>query len=259
MDDREFQQPEAEDGGAAMNTESEKTGSAGENANRSGSSGSGRKKRTWLRILIIVIIVLVCIAAALSVYAFTQKGGAEEAALNHAGLDRAGVSGLHSDLEMDGLTLTCDVSFWTPEAKYEYEVTVFGREVIQFDKELLTNAGQGGTAQNGGNDGGSDAAGETSGTAGSGGTQGTGGVQGGTGTQGSQSGGMIDDQAAKSAALSHAGLTDSEIYGYQSHIDNDHGTQVYEIEFWSEDYEYEYSVDAYSGEVLKFERDKGHH
>ena len=207
-----------------------------------------KKKKGWLKILLIVLIVLVCIAAVISIYAVSQKDNAEEAALSHAGVSRSEVSGLYSDLELDGLTPVCEISFWTQDAKYEYEVTAFGHDVIQFEREPLSSAGQNSPAAQGGT--------VSGGGAGAAGTDQNG--TGASGASGTQSG-MIGEAAAKAAVLSHAGLNESDIYGYQSWLETDHGTQIYEIEFLSGNYEYEYKVDAYSGEILSFQSDREHH
>ena len=95
------------------------------------------KGRKWIKIVVLIVIVLVILGAATAVYAISQKSHAEAAALKHAGLSESEVSGLYSKLDMDGLSLNCEVSFWTSDSKYEYEVTAFGHEVIHFDKENL--------------------------------------------------------------------------------------------------------------------------
>ena len=222
----------------------------------SGTAEKPKKKKGWLKILLIVLIVLVCIAAVISIYAVSQKDNAEEAALSHAKVSRSEVSGLYSDLELDGLTPVCEISFWTQDAKYEYEVTAFGHDVIQFEREPLSSAGQNSSAAQGDTAQGGTASGGGAGTAGT--DQNGTGASGASGTSGTQSG-MIGEAAAKAAVLSHAGLNESDIYGYQSWLETDHGTQIYEIEFLSGNYEYEYKVDAYSGEILSFQSDREHH
>ena len=233
MDEKEMQnQNTAGDGAGGTAPGPDSAGQTAEKA---------KKKKSPLKIIVIVIIILVCIAVIFGVAAVSQKSGAETAALRHAGVTEAEVSGLHSDLELEGLTPVSDVSFWTQDAKYEYEVTAFGHEIRQFEREPLANAGQSGSSSQNGTQ---------PGTSGAAGTQ-----QGGA----SAESGMIDGTAAMNAALSHAGLTEADIYGYQSWLDSDHGTQIYEIEFRSGNSEYEYEINAYSGEVLKFESDRDHH
>ena len=65
----------------------------------------------------------------------------------------------------------------------------------------------------------------------------------------------IDAAAAKSAALSHAGLSASAVTGFQCELDEDDGRYRYEIEFRANGMEYEYEIDAATGTVLKAEMD----
>ncbi len=65
----------------------------------------------------------------------------------------------------------------------------------------------------------------------------------------------ISSGEAKAIALNHAGFTEGDIRNYRSEIDRERGKLVYEIEFDSGNYEYEYEIDAVSGAVLKAEKD----
>lgn len=77
------------------------------------------------------------------------------------------------------------------------------------------------------------------------------------GTSGNTSGNTsyIGEDAALTAALTHAGLSASDISRQKVEFDFDDGYAIYEIEFRSGRYEYEYEVDAVSGQVLKSEMD----
>ena len=69
------------------------------------------------------------------------------------------------------------------------------------------------------------------------------------------SGSLIGEAAAKSAALSHAGVSEADASRIRVELDRDDGYTYYEVEFrvgWTE---YEYEIDAYSGSILKAERD----
>ena len=60
----------------------------------------------------------------------------------------------------------------------------------------------------------------------------------------------IGKDAAKKAALAHAGVQESDITRYEVEMDYERGTMVYEIEFHHNGREYDYDVDAVTGEVL---------
>lgn len=79
---------------------------------------------------------------------------------------------------------------------------------------------------------------------------------------GTLSSGSTSDKAyigaakAKSIALSHAGLTESAVFDLDCELDYEYGKMVYEIDFEANGAEYEYEIDAISGEILLFESER---
>lgn len=65
----------------------------------------------------------------------------------------------------------------------------------------------------------------------------------------------IGEEAARTAAFSHAGLNASQVTKLKTDYDYDDGIAVYEVEFEYNGYEYEYKIDAATGEILKYEMD----
>ena len=63
----------------------------------------------------------------------------------------------------------------------------------------------------------------------------------------------IGAQAAKAAALKHAGLSEGQVQELQVEWDSEHGRAVYEVEFKSGGMEYEYVIDAATGAELDHE------
>ncbi len=76
-----------------------------------------------------------------------------------------------------------------------------------------------------------------------------------TGTA-SQSG-YVGVDAATQAALTHAGVQQSQVSYLEADYDYENGRMIYEVEFGVNGVEYEYDVDAATGDVLKAERE-GH-
>ena len=68
--------------------------------------------------------------------------------------------------------------------------------------------------------------------------------------------GDIGMEAAKSAALKHAGLSEGQVQELQVEWDNEHGRAVYEVEFKSGGMEYEYVIDAATGSVLEHQAER---
>lgn len=67
----------------------------------------------------------------------------------------------------------------------------------------------------------------------------------------------VGEDKAVEAALAAAGLDRSQISGLKSEIDYDNGSMVYEVEFVSGGVEYEYEINASTGEVVKAESESG--
>lgn len=65
----------------------------------------------------------------------------------------------------------------------------------------------------------------------------------------------ITKDAAKQIALTHAGATADKVQRYESKLDYEDGRKVYEIEFDFNGLEYDYEIDAKSGEILKFDKE----
>ena len=61
---------------------------------------------------------------------------------------------------------------------------------------------------------------------------------------------------AKAIAVGHAGVKSSDVVFSKAKLERDDGKLVYEIEFYSNYAEYEYTIDASSGTILEYETDK---
>ena len=66
---------------------------------------------------------------------------------------------------------------------------------------------------------------------------------------------VVPEAAARSAALSHAGVSESSASRIEIELDRDDGRTLYEVEFHVGRTEYSYEIDAYSGAVLKAEQE----
>lgn len=66
----------------------------------------------------------------------------------------------------------------------------------------------------------------------------------------------IGEKAAKAAALSHAGLTESQVKLLKAEYDIDDGVAVYEVDFIYNNYEYDYKINAATGAVIEHEKEK---
>ena len=63
----------------------------------------------------------------------------------------------------------------------------------------------------------------------------------------------IGAERAKSIALSHASLAETAVFDLDCELDYEYGRMVYEVDFDANGAEYEYEIDAKSGDILLFE------
>ena len=68
--------------------------------------------------------------------------------------------------------------------------------------------------------------------------------------------GYIGKSAANAAALAHAGLSEAQVSRLKCELDREDGRVVYEVEFKCDGMEYDYEIDASSGSVLKYDKER---
>ena len=66
----------------------------------------------------------------------------------------------------------------------------------------------------------------------------------------------ISASEAKEIALSNAGLTKEEVKFRRTEKDRDDGRVVYEIEFFANGNEYDYEIDANTGDIIGYDMEK---
>ena len=180
--------------------------------------------------------------------ALIGEASAQAAALTHAGVKELDTSYLSCRLEYDDGRVECyEVEFQVGTTQYEYEIGPYDGSVSKAERETRAVPVSGTTTGTSGSTTGS-STGNTGKTTGSSTGSSSGTVSGGSS--------VISAEAAKSAALSHAGVSASNVYEFKCELDRDDGVTRYEVEFKSGGMEYEYEIDAYTGAVLKAEQDR---
>ena len=66
---------------------------------------------------------------------------------------------------------------------------------------------------------------------------------------------VISEDEAKAIALKDAGLTEEEVTGIRVKLETDHGVREYEVDFYAGDKEYDYDIDAQTGEIRSKDMD----
>lgn len=141
---------------------------------------------------------------------------AKAAAFAHAGVAPENVTGLKVKSDWEDGVRVYEIEFWADGVEYDYEIEAASGTVLKAGQEW------GGAASGG--------------------------------AQGSAS--LIGEDAAKAAALTHAGVDAQDVAYIRWELDQDDGVRLYEIEFTVGGVEYEYEIDAVTGAVRKAEQDR---
>ena len=151
---------------------------------------------------------------------------AQQIALNHAGLSSSQVSFVRAHLDWEDGRRVYEVEFYNTSnyTEYDYEIDASSGDILSYDHDAeyyqrpSTGTGSSGNSGN-------------------------------TGTT------TITETQAQQIALSHAGLSSSQVSFIRSKLDWDDGRQVYEVEALYNGYKYELELDAQTGEILQWEQE----
>ena len=156
---------------------------------------------------------------------------AKEIALEHAGLTKDKVTFLATENETDNGTEKYDIEFYYNDKEYDYEISAIDGKIIKYDNDINEDNNQNNIANSTQNNTQSNTQNNTNNTAG------------------------ISGDKAKEIALKHAGLTSSQVSFKRTELDHDDGIQKYEVEFYYNNKEYSYEIDANTGNILSYEQD----
>ena len=200
--------------------------------------------------VIILVICAVVVIAAVSIITVKStlitKAEAKTVALRDAGLSEAEASALRTRLEFDDGRFQYEVDFYNNGTEYEYLIQAKNGDIIARDIDGGRNSNNDvqDLPQDTGNQFASD---ENSSMQPQESVENQPDKEGDSTVQSQE----VSPDGAKAAALKDAGLSESDVTFKKAELDYDHGTQVYDIEFYTSDTEYEYEIDASSGTVLE--------
>ncbi len=144
---------------------------------------------------------------------------AKSVALSHAGISESSTSYIYAKKDWDDGRRVYDVEFWADGKEYDYEILASDGTILSYDY---------------------DAEYQWSGSTGTGSTSST---------------ADIGEAKAKSVALSHAGISESDTSYIYAKKDWDDGRSVYDVEFWADGKEYDYEILASDGTILSYDYD----
>lgn len=188
---------------------------------------------------IIIAIALIAVIGIGAGYYFTNRGStaaaaiseteAQNIALEDAGLNQNDVSFTKTNLDRDDGRSQYDIEFIASadNTKYDYEIDAESGAILSVDRETgrSGNTTSNSTQQN------------------SNASQ----------TTGPQAEGEITADEAKSIALQHAGLTETDVLYINVEYDRDNGHNEWSVDFSTQTTEYDYEINAADGSIIKAE------
>lgn len=148
---------------------------------------------------------------------------AKEIALEHAGLSSNQVTFIKSNKEFDDGIQKYEIEFYFNGKEYDYEINEYNGQIIKYDYDIENNY----TPNNNLTNNQSNIGATTN----------------------------ISLERAKEIALQNAGLESSQVSFKKVKLDIDDGIQKYEVEFYYNNKEYSYEIDANSGDIISYEQD----
>lgn len=154
---------------------------------------------------------------------YIGKDAALSAALKAAGLTKDQVKNIEVKLDNDDGVMVYEVEFDRGYDEYDYDINAKTGAVVAYDNEISGKD----VKSTGSSNKNTSAAKEN----------------------------VIGKAAAKSAALKHAGITEAQATQLKVELDRDDGKLVYDVEFKSAGYEYDYEIDAVKGTILQSDKE----
>jgi len=150
--------------------------------------------------------------------AYIGKEKAKEVAFKKAGVKESEVRDLEVELDLEKGVLVYQVDFDTKAYEFEYDINATSGKIVEEKKEP------------------------------------TGYVE--VEKPSQQNTSYISESEAKSVALKHAGVKASSVVFEKVELDSDDGVMVYEVDFRTSSYEYDYKVNAKSGKILEVDKER---
>lgn len=154
---------------------------------------------------------------------------AQEIALKHAKLTSDQVSFIKTDTELENGIEVYNIEFSYENKEYDYKINSANGEIVEYDSDIedydITQ--QQATKEN----------------------------KSVTPNNQNSNNSKITVEKAKEISLKHANLKDNQVVFDKTEMDYDNGVQVYDIEFHYNNVEYNYEIDASTGNILSYSQD----
>ena len=152
---------------------------------------------------------------------FITEDEAKKIALDHAGMKESDVTKLKIKLDTEDGVKEYEVEFFSGNMEYDYDINAISGEIMSFDNDVEDDFDDDINDNNNAAD----------------------------------SSNLITEDEAKKIALDHAGMKESDVTKLKIKLDTEDGVKEYEVEFFFGNMEYDYDINAISGEIMSFDND----
>ena len=202
--------------------------------------------------VLIIAVIAFSVLYAIGSIANNQGIGLERAtnvALQNAGYTESEVTGLRGHYDRDDNLKIYEIEFYADGFEYDYKVAAEDGTILEANREL-TNQINGGTTGQNSSQGITSENNQQSGNSSNNQSDSSSQTQ---NNQSDNSSQYIGTEKAKQIALNHAGVSSSSATFTKTKLDRDDGIYVYEIEFISGEIDYDYEINATTGNVISFD------
>ena len=194
------------------------------------------------KIIIIVVGILVVIALLILIYfktAFISKNEVKNIVAENMNVSSSDLYFEDIDFDLDKGIYEVEV-WYINDAAYEYKIDAKEGKIIYTDFKYFTN-------QNNSSNGNNNNNGNSNSNSNNGNSNGQNSLNGVTAS--------ITLDEAKNIAITNAGLDINNVQFTREELEHDNHTLVYELEFFSNNIEYDYEINATTGDIISFDRD----
>ncbi len=194
------------------------------------------------KIIIIVVGIIVVIALLILIYfktTFISKNEVKNIVAENMNVSSSDLYFEDIDFDLDKGIYEVEV-WYINDAAYEYKIDAKEGRIIYTDFKNFTN-------QNNSSNGNNNNNGNSNSNSNNGNSNGQNSLNGVTAS--------ITLDEAKNIAITNAGLDINNVQFTREELEHDNHTLVYELEFFSNNIEYDYEINATTGDIISFDRD----
>lgn len=215
---------------------------------------SSPKRIALFAVCAVLIIAVIAFSVLYTIGSIANNQGiglerATNVALQNAGYTESEVTGLRGHYDRDDNLKIYEIEFYADGFEYDYKVAAEDGTILEANREL-TNQINGGTTGQNSSQGITSENNQQSGNSSNNQSDSSSQTQ---NNQSDNSSQYIGTEKAKQIALNHAGVSSSSATFTKTKLDRDDGIYVYEIEFISGEIDYDYEINATTGNVISFD------